>query len=77
MANRPDTGSGSNIKRDTVIATLTAVADKLDNWAETAELMGDDHNAANLRERARTSRLRAMELLDERSPTDHGRGDHR
>lgn len=77
MANRPDTGRGTNAKRAEVVATLTAVADKLDNWAETAELMGDDHNAASLRERARTSRLRAMELLDERSTTDHGRADRR
>lgn len=46
------------------VAGLTAVADKIDGWADTAELMGDDVGARSLRERARVARLRAMHLLD-------------
>jgi hypothetical protein len=45
---------------------LVAAADKIDDWADTAELMGDERQAAQLRERARVARLRAMLLLDER-----------
>ena len=46
------------------IAGLSAVADKIDSWADTAELMGDDDGARSLREHARVARLRAMHLLD-------------
>ena len=46
------------------LAGLTAAADRLDDLAEMAELMGDDHQADALRERARVARLRAMYLLD-------------
>jgi hypothetical protein len=45
---------------------LTAAADKIDEWADTAELMGDERQATQLRERARGARMRAMLLLDER-----------
>ncbi|MEZ5297560.1 MAG: hypothetical protein R2697_15185 [Ilumatobacteraceae bacterium] len=44
---------------------LCAAADKIDGWAETAELMGDDHQAVKLREKARLARERAMRLLDD------------
>ena len=44
---------------------LCAAADKIDGWAETAELMGDDHQAVKLREKARLARQRAMQLLDD------------
>jgi len=47
------------------VAELTAVADKIDGWADTAELMGDQRQAERLRERARVARLRAMQLLDD------------
>lgn len=46
------------------VAGLAAVADTIDGWADTAELMGDDDGARRLRERARVARLRAMHLLD-------------
>ena len=54
-----------SVDRSVDAAGLAAVADKIDGWAETAELMGDDHQADQLRERARVARLRAMQLLDE------------
>ena len=44
---------------------LCAAADKIDAWAETAELMGDDHQAVKLREKARLAREHAMHLLDD------------
>ena len=44
---------------------LCAAADKIDGWAETAELMGDDHQAVKLREKARLAREQAMRLLDD------------
>ena len=44
---------------------LSAVAEKIDGWADTAELMGDDDGARSLREHARVARLRAMHLLDD------------
>jgi hypothetical protein len=50
------------------VAGLAAAADKIDGWADTAELMGDERQAEQLRERARVARLRAMLLLDERRP---------
>lgn len=44
---------------------LCAAADKIDAWAETAELMGDDQQAVKLREKARLARERAMQFLDD------------
>ncbi len=44
---------------------LSAVADKLDAWADMAELMGDDRGAGQLREHAQIARIRAMHLLDD------------
>ncbi len=44
---------------------LCAAADKIDGWAETAELMGDDQQALKLREKARLARERAMQVLDD------------
>ena len=41
------------------------VADKLDAWADMAELMGDDRGAGQLREHAQVARMRAMHLLDD------------
>ena len=47
------------------LAGLSAVADKLDAWADMAELMGDDRGAGQLREHAQVARMRAMHLLDD------------
>lgn len=44
---------------------LCAAADKIDGWADTAELMGDDHQAVKLRDKARLARERAMQFLDD------------
>ncbi len=46
------------------IAGLRAVAERIDALADMAELMGDDRQAAVLRERSQVARLRAMRLLD-------------
>ena len=45
-------------------AGLATIAERLDEWADTAELMGDHRRGTELRERARTTRLHAMGLLD-------------
>ena len=42
-----------------------ASADRYDEFAETAELMGDDAGASRFRSHAHRRRLQAMELLDE------------
>ena len=47
------------------VRDLTRIADRLDAWADSAELMGDDDHARRLREQARTARLQAMHLLDD------------
>ena len=44
---------------------LLASADRYDEFAETAELMGDDAGATGFRAHAHRRRLQAMELLDE------------
>jgi hypothetical protein len=44
---------------------LARVADRLDAWADTAELMGDESGAARWRAQATNRRLRALALLDE------------
>lgn len=46
---------------------LAAAADRLDELADTAELMGDDHNATRMRTRSSQLRLEAMSRL---SPHD-------
>lgn len=48
------------------VPALTRAADRLDELADTAELMGDADGAARLRDDARANRLQAMELLDDR-----------
>lgn len=47
------------------VPALTKVAERLDELADTADLMGDEAHAGRLREAARGHRMRAMELLDD------------
>jgi hypothetical protein len=47
------------------VPALTRAADRLDELADTAELMGDAEGAARLRDDARANRMRAMDLLDD------------
>ena len=51
-------------RRQNLLDALTRAADELTGLAETAELMGDDHGAEQLRAKASRHRLRAMALLD-------------
>ena len=44
---------------------LATAADRLDELADTAELMGDEFGANRFREQAQRARLRAMGLLDD------------
>ena len=46
---------------------LRASADRYDDFADTAELMGDEAGAAAFRGHAHRRRLQAMELLDDQS----------
>lgn len=46
------------------VAVLTRAADRLDELADTAELMGDATNADRFRGEARARRMQAMDLLD-------------
>ena len=46
------------------VPALTRAADRLDELADTAELMGDPDGAARLRGEARAHRMEAMALLD-------------
>jgi hypothetical protein len=46
------------------VPALTRAADRLDELADTAELMGDLAGAERLRNEALGTRMRAMELLD-------------
>jgi len=47
---------------------LALAADRLDELADTAELMGDDHTAGVMRERSSRLRVAAMNLLPPGSP---------
>jgi len=47
-----------------LVAELVATADRLDELADTAELMGDDAGAHRFRHQAAAARTRAMALLD-------------
>lgn len=47
------------------VPALTRAADRLDELADTAELMGDADGAVRLRDEAGANRMRAMDLLDE------------
>lgn len=47
------------------IPALTRAADRLDELADTADLMGDTDGANRLRGEARANRMQAMELLDD------------
>jgi hypothetical protein len=46
------------------VPALARAADRLDELADAAELMGDPAGATRLRDEARGHRLRALELLD-------------
>jgi hypothetical protein len=50
---------------DPDVSALTRSADRLDDLADTAELMGDADSAASYREQAVDCRMRAMTLLDD------------
>jgi hypothetical protein len=45
--------------------SLIVGAERLDDLADTAELMGDEHTSERLRRGARHQRAEAMALLDE------------
>lgn len=47
------------------VPALARAADRLDELADTADLMGDPDGAARLRGEARANRMQAMELLDD------------
>jgi hypothetical protein len=47
------------------VATLRRAADRLEELADTAELMGDTDGAARMRSAAWSRRLQAMALLDD------------
>ncbi len=51
-------------RRKLSLEELMSAADRLEALADTAELMGDDDNAALFRAEASQQRLRAMALLD-------------
>lgn len=51
-------------RRERSVRELTRAADRLDDLADTAELMGDDDGAARFRADASRMRARAMALLD-------------
>ena len=48
------------------IPALARAADRLDELADTADLMGDTAGAVRLRDEARAHRMQAMHLLDDR-----------
>ncbi len=50
---------------DDDLVELTAIAERLDELADTAELMGDVHGATRFRTAAWQRRDRAMRLLDD------------
>lgn len=52
------------------VRDLERTADRFDELADTAELMGDTDGAVRLRDQASTWRLRAMRLLDDRRQRD-------
>ena len=55
-------------------ATAVAAAERLDDLADTADLMGDEANAARLRHRARLLRGMALHELDHRDAGDADAG---
>jgi hypothetical protein len=54
---------------------LRRTADRCDELAQTAELMGDDAGAVRLRDTALLWRMRAMHLLDHATPPRAARED--
>jgi hypothetical protein len=50
---------------DPDVSTLARSADRFDELADTADLMGDTDSAAAYREQATDCRMRAMTLLDD------------
>ena len=58
----------SRVERDLSLAdvpTLLASADRLDQLADTAELMGDEQGAIRFRNDAGSCRAQAIHLLDD------------
>jgi hypothetical protein len=51
------------------VTRLGETADRLDELAEVADLMGDDDGAARFRRASSTARHRAMAILDGIAPT--------
>jgi hypothetical protein len=49
---------------------LAAAADRLDELAETADLMGDEAGAAELREQSNRARMEAMNRLPPKPITE-------
>lgn len=47
------------------VPALVRAADRLDELADAAELMGDDDGATRLRDEARAHRMQALDLLDD------------
>ena len=54
------------------MAQLAEAADRLDELAEVADLMGDDDGAARFRRESGRARNRAMAILDVVSATEEG-----
>jgi hypothetical protein len=54
-------------------ARLVATADRLNELAETAELMGDQDTANTMRDRAGRMRMAAMDLMPPPPPDTVGR----
>lgn len=54
------------------VERLAAEADRLDELAATATLMGDDAGADRFHAQAARRRLQAMRHLDQRWPLDEG-----
>jgi len=56
---------------DQAVTDLTAASERLDELADTADLMGDEPGAARLRAAAASRRTAAMSLLDQAQEHDH------
>jgi hypothetical protein len=52
-------------RRERSLRELVCAADRLEELADTAEIMGDEDGAARFRSQASLRRLEAMALLDD------------